>query len=502
MSKGLFDTAHLKTDLKTRSVRGGAATLAGQGALFMLQMGATVVLARLLTPADFGLLAMVTAVTGFLMMFKDMGLSMATVQQAEITHEQVSTLFWVNVVVSVGIMLATAALAPALAWFYDEPRLTWVTMALAMGIVRGGLTMLPQALLRRQMRFGALAIIQVSATTFGIGCAITAAVLGAGYWSLVVLQLGTALGNAVLVWGVCRWIPGRPVRGAGARAMVAFGGHLTGFNVTNYFARNLDKVLIGWWWKAGPLGLYSKAYGLLMLPLRQLNMPLAAVAIPALSRLQDEPARYRNYYYKALTLLAMVTMPGVMFLVVMSEEVVLLVLGDQWLGAAPVFSILGLAALYQPVLSSVGWVYVSTGRTDRMFKWGVIASTVTALAVAVGVPFGIEGVAAAYVSCSAALFVPGLWYACKPSPVSLRGIALALWPTAVATVAVGGAMLGCRHALPALVGSAAGLAAALGLAALLFLASLCILARSLQPLRDLADPLSHIFRRTGGAAGT
>ncbi len=149
-----FDTEYLKADLKGRSVRGGAVTMAAQGIKFFLQIGSTVVLARLLTPEDFGLIAMVTAVTGFVMMFKDMGLSMATVQRAEIDHAQISTLFWINVVLSLAFMLLTATLAPAIAWFYSEPRLTWITLALAGAFIFSGFTVQHQALLRRQMNFG------------------------------------------------------------------------------------------------------------------------------------------------------------------------------------------------------------------------------------------------------------------------------------------------------------------------------------------------------------
>jgi len=210
-----FETEHLKLDLKGRSVRGGAATLAGQGGRFLIQMVSTVVLARLLTPADFGLIAMVTAVTGFAEFFKDLGLSMATVQKAEVTHEQVSVLFWVNVAMSVLIALITAALGPVIAWFYGDPRLATVTVALSLAFVFGGLTVQHQALLRRQMRFTALAIIPVIAMAAAVMAAIIAGSLGAGYWALVIMELTRAATSAAAVWLVCRWWPGLPTRGAG-----------------------------------------------------------------------------------------------------------------------------------------------------------------------------------------------------------------------------------------------------------------------------------------------
>ncbi|MFC1542116.1 lipopolysaccharide biosynthesis protein, partial [Candidatus Latescibacterota bacterium] len=354
------------------------------------------VLARLLTPEDFGLIAMVAAVTGFVMMFKDMGLSMATVQRAEINHGQISTLFWINVALSLAIMLLTATLAPAIAWFYSEPRLIWITLALAGAFIFSGFTVQHQALLRRQMNFGRLAAIEITSMLVGVITAIVSALYGAGYWALVLMQLSTAIVGAITVWMVCGWRPGLPVRRSGVREMLTFGGHLTGFSFVNYFARNTDKLLIGKFWGAGPLGLYSKAYGLLMLPLSQINAPLSAVAIPALSRLQDEPERYRNYYLKAISLIAFFTMPMAMFMIVMSGELIQIVLGPQWSEASRIFLFLGIAALVQPIANTSGWLFISQGRARDMLRWGLIGGTLAIVSIIAGLPWGTVGVAGSY----------------------------------------------------------------------------------------------------------
>lgn len=415
-----FDTDHLKDDLKGRSVRGGAATLAGQWANFVVQTISTVILARLLTPADFGLITMVTSVTGFASLFKDLGLSMATVQKAEITHEQISVLFWVNVAVSLLITLITAALAPAIAWFYSEPRLIPVTIALSFAFICGGLTVQHQALLRRQMRFATLAVIPIVAMTVAVICAIIAAFLGFGYWSLVVMELARAAANAIAVWLVCRWWPGLPARGAGVRGMLRFGANLTGFNILNYFARNLDNVLIGRVWGAGPLGFYAKAYGLLMLPISQITGPIAAVAIPALSRLQNDPEQYRRYYYRAINVIAWITMPIIVIIGALSREVILVVLGEQWVEAAVLFKVLAFAALLQPVVNPVGWVYTSLGKTHHMLHWALFAVPLICISFALGLPWGALGVAVSYMICSiTVLTFPALWWAFKYSPLTV-----------------------------------------------------------------------------------
>ena len=233
-----FDTEYLRADLKGRSIRGGAATISAQGVKFLLHTGSIVILARLLTPGDFGLIAMVATVTNFVRMFKDMGLSTATVQRAEINHAQISTLFWVNTAIGVTLAVLTAALAPAIAWFYGEPRLTVVTIVLAGTFIFSGLTIQHQALLRRHMCFVKLGVIEVAGLLVGVATAIVAAWRGAGYWSLIFMQLSVTGTIAVGVWAASGWRPGWPRRRAGSRSMLAFGRNITGFHIINYFARN------------------------------------------------------------------------------------------------------------------------------------------------------------------------------------------------------------------------------------------------------------------------
>ncbi len=396
VQEGLFDTEHLKTDLRGRSVRGGAVTIAAQGLRFCLGLGSTVVLARLLTPKDFGLIAMVTAITSFVMLFRDIGLSMATVQREEINHGQISTLFWVNVAISFALMLVTAAIAPVIAWFYGEPCLIWVTLALASVFIFGGLTIQHQALLRRQMKFGILAVIEVSAMVIGVTAGIVAACYGLTYWSLVLMQLATPMAIAIGVWLGCRWRPGLPVRNSGVRSMLAFGGHLTGFSLVNYFTRNLDKLLIGRYWGSRSLGFYSKAYSLLLLPLDQIRAPITAVAVPALSRLQKDPTQYCAYYYRGVLLVAMFGMAIVSFLFVTADKVILTVLGSQWTAVVPIFRILAPAAFVGTFSVATGWVYLSLGNVRRQLWVGIASAIVVCIGFAIGVRWGAAGVAAAF----------------------------------------------------------------------------------------------------------
>jgi PST family polysaccharide transporter len=434
----LFETEHLKADLKGRSIRGGAATVLGQGASFVIQTGATVVLARLLTPQDYGMIAMITAVTGFVTLFKDLGLSMATVQTDTITHEQVSTLFWVNVALSAVVMLVAMALAPAIAWFYGEPKLLPLTLVMAVGFIFGGLCVQHSALLRRQMRFGSLALIDILQLAVSAVVGIGTALAGAGVWALVYMTLSGSLFNAVAVWVASPWWPGLPVRHANVRGMLAFGANLTGFNALNYFARNLDSILIGRVWGGAALGFYTKAYGLLLLPLQRITAPVRAVAIPTLSRLQSEPERYRRYFLRAVNSVAVVTVPIVCILGVFAPQLIDILLGPQWSSVAVIFRVLAAAAIIEPVTEGAYWLLISTGQTRRLLYWRLITVPLLALSFLLGLPWGALGVATMYTACSLLLFLPCLAYGSKHSPVRVTSFLAAIHRPFI----WGGALLG------------------------------------------------------------
>lgn len=429
-----FDTEHLKADLKERSVRGGAVTMTAQVVKFMLHTGSIIVLGRLLTPQDYGLVAMVTAITGFVTLFKDMGLSMATIQKAEINHSQVSTLFWINVAVSLVLALILAAGAPIISWFYSEPKLTGIALILAGTFIFSGLTVQHQALLRRQMRFSALAMIEIGSMGIGIATGIVLAWYGAGYWALVGLSAATALSNVALVWVFCGWRPGLPVRRAGVRSMIAFGGHITGFHIVNHFARNFDNILLGRFCGASVLGLYSRAYNIMMLPINQVRDPLNAVAMPAMSHIQNEPVRYKKYYIKLVTLLALITMPLVVFLFVCADEVIGLLLGSKWSGAANIFKVLSVAAFIQPVTSTAGLVFLSLGLSGRLLKFGIFNSSFIVLSFVVGVRWGAIGVAAAYAIANYVILFPSLWYCFRGTPITISAFMRAIARPTIASL--------------------------------------------------------------------
>lgn len=415
-----INSIELSADIEKKSAKGGLIVFAAQFAKLFLQIISNVALARLLTPDDFGLVAMVMALSTFMVLFKDLGLSQATIQQKEITHEQINTLFWVNTFFSLLLVVSLWFFSPYVSIFYDDVRLTDITMVFSLGILFGGISAQHQALLRRDMKFKVLSAIDIVSMAIGVLSSVALAFIGVGYWALVALNLVPAMVTFIGVWWFSNWRPSKPEFSLDALPMLKFGGYMTCYGFVNYFSRNLDNILIGWKYGADSLGNYSRAYSLLLLPIGQITAPLTGVAVPALSRLREDEVRYCNFYYKIVKIIAYLTMPLIIFMCVLSEELVLLVLGEQWNYAAQLFRYLAFAAFWQPVTNSVGWIYVSLNKPRSMLVWGVISTSIMSLFFVLGLPYGAEGVAIGYSLSMWLLVIPIFMYAFKSTPLSLR----------------------------------------------------------------------------------
>ena len=443
-----FSADHLKFDLRKRTVRGSAFIIGAQGCRFVLQLGAIALLARLLKPDDFGLVAMVTILTGLMLMFRDLGLSMATIQRAEISHPQVTNLFWVNVAVSLLAAAAFARAAPAVAWFYKEPRLVAVTIVLSLGFLLSGLAAQHQALLRRQMRYRRLACVELAAAA-GFAVAVLAARLGAGYWSLVLQYVTFPLVTALGVWLACDWRPGLPARAAGVLSMVVAGGNMAAANLVGYVGGNMDTILIGRFCGTYSLGVYSTSHRLLTLPLSVVTNPLAGIIVPALSRLADAPERYRRAYLRILAQVTLVFMPGAAFIIATADWVVWVVLGPQWKDSAPILAWLGVWALLNPVSAVSAWLFISQDRTGPLLRATLINSALSVLSFCIGLPWGPVGVAASYSISSCLVRIPLFcWAATREGPVGMGDLGRALAMPAMVTAGILGSLTLLRHLAP------------------------------------------------------
>ena len=443
----VFDFTPRVLDLKRSAVRGGFFTGAAQACDFVLKMGATIILARLLTPEDYGLVAMVAAVTSLLTYCGDFGLSDASIQKVDISSDQVSSLFWLNV--ALGAIFATfaAGLGPVLSLFYHEQRILWIAPALGVCYFLGGFAVQHQAILSRRMHFRALVTIQIGSTFFGAFVAITAAVLGAGYWSLVLLQVSTVLATVVGAWILCDWRPGYYVRGCGIRPMIKFGMNVTGYNILRYLTLSVDKIIIGKKWGSHQLGLYSKSYQLFTTPLIQVLWPLGKVVLPTLSRLQEDRRRYQGFYRKIVSLISYGVMPASLAIAALAEEIVMIVLGPQWLESAVIVRALAIAALVHPIAYANSWVCRTTGHTENMVRWSMISTPIICAAFFIGLPWGAVGVAWAYTLSMFLTQLPGYYIMLKNTPISVADVVGASWRPTVLSIALFVAMEIVRQSL-------------------------------------------------------
>ena len=428
-------TDHLKSNLKGRSIKGGIVTLSAQAIKLASTILSTAILARLLTPSDFGLVAMITAVTGLLSSLKDAGLATPTIQRAEISHAQVSNLFWINVGVSAVFTLLVAAAAPLIVWLYRSPQLLPLTLALAVTFFIDGLSVQHLALLSRQMKFASLARIEVGALLFGQLAGIGCAAAGCGAWSLVAATLATSLCGMVLAWSTSRWRPQMPKRGSGTRPLVSFGASLTAANSLSYLVRNVDNFLIGRMYGATTVGLYSRAAALLRRPVDQLLGPVTAVVQPTLSRLQNEPERYRRTFMQLFEFIALVALPVTGAMAALARPVVLVLLGPKWEAAAVLFAAFSIVTLYSPLACSAFWIFESQGRGWDMFRSNSYLSTLAIISFVVGLPFGAAGVALSFSISGLLVRLPILFHiAGGKGPVTRKDLWLGflrhlwLWP--------------------------------------------------------------------------
>ena len=397
-------------NVKQMALRGGLAKLIGQVGILILRLSFMVIMARVLKPEDFGLVAMVTVITAILDLFATGGLSMATVQKSNISNEQISTLFWINILVGSILCILCVLIAPLLVAFYREPRLFWVTIALGTGFLFNSAGVQHLALLQRHLRYVVLASIEFSCQLISLTLGICVALAGYGYWALVTAAVALPALMTASVWLTTSWIPGRPQRNIGVRALLHFGGTLTMNSVVSYLTYNFDKFILGRAWGASALGYYGVASQLINIPTSNLNMAIGGVMFSALSRLQNDAARFKSYFLKGYSLNITVTVPIIIFSAVFANDVIYVVLGPKWIDAVIVFRLLSPAVLVFALINPLGWLLWSSGGHVRSFKISLAISILVITGCLIGLPYGPRGVAAGFSAAMALWLVPHIFW--------------------------------------------------------------------------------------------
>jgi O-antigen/teichoic acid export membrane protein len=427
----------MKETLKNKTITG----LRWSGFSQVMQQGmgliVSLILARLLGPSAYGLVGMVAIFTAFASMFVDLGLGSGLVQHKVVEAEHASTVFWVNMLMGSMMTVAMICTAPLIARFYHEPALTPIARVSSLAFVLGALGTVQGALLSREMRFGALAKIDMISTGLSGLLGISMALEGFGVWSLVGQSLTFAFVRTLALWGTSHWRPRMLFTLRALREFAGFSGNLFGFNAFNYWARNADNLLIGKFIGSQALGLYSRAYQLMVLPVYQISGVAGAVMFPVLSSVQHDLARVRSIYLRSIGSIHLIAAPIYAGLFAVADTFVSAVLGERWRGLVPILRILCTCGFFQPVGNSTGWLYTSLGRTDKMFKWGVFIGVMYVGGFFIGLKWGLLGVTWSYCIVSWAF-----WYPCWSIAGNLAGLSFTdmltpLMPSSLCAIAMG-----------------------------------------------------------------
>jgi len=409
------EAAAVQDGLGRSASRSATVSAAGQLSRFVIQTASIVLLARLLTPSDYGVLAIAVAVSGLGDLLRDFGLANASVQARILTVDQRSNLFWINTAVGAVMAVALALLAPVITPVLRDPRLAAVLPVLALGFLVNGIATQPRAWLVREMRFVALNVIDTLALLIGTATGVVLAIAGAGYWSLIFMLLAQGLAAMIASILFARWLPGLPNRRGSVKDLLSFGVGLFGSQLLNYATRNANTFAIGITLGAVPLGLYNRAYQLLNLPLAQLQAPATQVALPTLSRLQDQPERYDRFLIKGQSALLHITTAILALSGAQAVAIFGLFLGRQWIPAAPTFQILALAGFTMVANYATYWVFLSLGLTRTYFRLSLITQTATIGAVLFGTTLGLQGIVVSFAVVNAVIWPFTLWWLSRVS---------------------------------------------------------------------------------------
>lgn len=504
--RGLFAPVVSSEALRGVTIRGAGITLLGSGAALILQLIAAAVLGRLLTPSDFGVFTMVVTFSLLFMNFGLNGFTEAVIQRETLDHGLASNLFWINFAIGLVLAFVFAASGPVLAWFFKDARVLPACAAMALTIVFTSASVLHLGLLKRAMQFAAISANDIAGRIASVVVAIVLAKCGFGYWALICGAISIPLCNMFGAWWLCRWIPGRPRSRPETAPCVRYAFNTYGRFCVNYFARNLDNVLVGWRFNAQALGFYKKAYDLFALSASQLVGTLTTVAVAGLSRLTHDLTQYRRYFLNAVAVLAFIGMALAGDLTLVGKDLTRLLLGPGWERTGVIFTYfapgIGIMILYH----THGWIHLSIGNADRWFRWGIVEVIVTAALFVPALRWGPEGIAVAWTVSFCLLLVPGLWYAGKPIQLKVGMVLGVAWRYLLSSfmAVVVSAFVAERFWGGYTATSVQASATRLVLVSLLFMTLYCAaivaLHRGVAPLRDLLSLLRDMAPKAKSSA--
>lgn len=390
----LFDT---DINIKQKTIAGIGWTSFTQVAQHLIQFVIIVVLARILTPEEFGLIGMITVFTGFAAMFGSLGFSSALIQKKSISEYHYSSVFWLNIIVGLILTIIIIGTSPLISKFYNEPRLKTMTILIGFTFIINAFGITQKTRLYRDMKFNKLAFIELLSIACAGLTALILALYGFGVWSLVWQAISLASIRTILFWIKSSWRPKPIFNRRAIKDLLGFSSNMLGVYILRYWIKNADKILIGKFFGSNMLGIYNRAVGIMLLPQREINLVLSRVMFPAFSRIQHDKDKIKRIYLKSISIISLITFPMMIGLFIVSDHFILAVYGSKWAGVIPILRIFCFAGLIQSITSTTGWIYQSQGRAGWMFRWSFISGIILVGSIVVGIQIGsLEAVAICY----------------------------------------------------------------------------------------------------------
>jgi len=409
-------------NIKNKAVAGVKWVLISNALAQLFQLFFMLVLARLISPREVGLLGMVTVFTGFAASFSELGFRAVLIQRKVINEKHYSSVFWLNFGMGVLLFSIMYLISGSIGVFYHEPTLMPLTRLVAVTYIINSFGIVTQAKLNRTMNFRRLALIDTTAVLVSGGVAITMASRGFGVWSLAWSIVVSACVTQFLYLFKAEWRPSRVFSLTAIKELLGFSGNVFAYNLYNYWVRNSDNLLIGKYLGSVELGVYSRAYSLMLMPLNFISSAFSQVMFPALSLIQDDKTKVKEIYLKTIASIALITFPMMLGLWVVSDVFVRVMLGVKWLGVIPFLEVFSLLGLVQSVATTTGWIYLSQGRADLQLRFMVVASAMIIGSIIIGILLGSSmAVAVSYAFTSGIL----LFYPCFAIPGRLINMTVA-----------------------------------------------------------------------------
>ena len=372
----------------------------------LLQVLSLIVFARLLTPDDFGLFAILMIFVNFLLMFTDMGTAAALIHIKKPSQKLLSSIFFFNLFVGTALCLLLLLLSGPIALFFENPPLKELLGLISINFVIVSLGIVQKARYEKELDFKNLTLIESASVLVGITVGIAAAYKGLGVYSLVIQTLTTSTLATILIWIISRWRPLLYFSLSDIKSIWGYTANLTTFNFVNYFARNADNFLIGKFLSSSALGVYSLAYSIMLYPLQNISRVLLRILFPAFSHIQDDNEKFKKAYLRTIFFIALVSFPVMVGLIVTADTLVSLLFGDKWENLAIILMILAPVGILQSIGTTNGSIYMAKGNTKLLLKVGIWSTIVTIIFFIGGIFFGVEGVALSYLLSNLVLFYP------------------------------------------------------------------------------------------------